>query len=76
MLRGKEVAIVADSARRSRNGKRCSLPVQSAEIGHIDLYRDEETHEPHEYFCKLPNPIEQRTIKVSQTRCFRWRFRS
>lgn len=34
----------------------------SAKVGHIGLYRDEETHEPHEYFCKLPNPISERTV--------------
>jgi uracil phosphoribosyltransferase len=28
------------------------------------MYRDPETHEPHEYYCKLPNPIELRTILV------------
>ena len=28
------------------------------------MYRDEETHEPHEYYCKLPEPIDQRTIVV------------
>ena len=39
--------------------------IPAAKIGHIGLYRDEETHEPHEYFCKLPNPIEQRTIVVT-----------
>ena len=38
--------------------------VPSAKIGHIGLYRDEETHEPHEYYCKLPDPIDQRTIIV------------
>lgn len=38
--------------------------VPTAKIGHIGLYRDEETHEPHEYYCKLPSPIEQRTILV------------
>ncbi len=38
--------------------------VPSAKIGHIGLYRDEETFEPHEYFCKLPQPIEERTIVV------------
>ncbi len=38
--------------------------VPSAKIGHIGLYRDEETFEPIEYFCKLPNPIEERTIVV------------
>lgn len=36
--------------------------VPSAKIGHIGLYRDPETHEPHEYYCKLPDPIDQRTI--------------
>lgn len=36
----------------------------AAKVGHIGLYRDEETHEPHEYYCKLPNPIEQRKIIV------------
>ena len=38
--------------------------VPTAKIGHIGLYRDEETFEPHEYFCKLPQPIEERTIVV------------
>ena len=38
--------------------------VPSAKIGHIGLYRDEVTFEPHEYFCKLPSPIEERTIVV------------
>ena len=38
--------------------------VPTAKIGHIGLYRDEETHEPHEYYCKLPDPIDQRLIVV------------
>ena len=38
--------------------------VPSAKIGHIGMYRDEETLEPHEYFCKLPKPIEERVILV------------
>ena len=37
----------------------------SAKVGHIGMYRDEETHIPHEYFCKLPRPIEERTIIVT-----------
>ena len=37
----------------------------TAKVGHIGMYRDEETHEPHEYFCKLPKPIEERTIIVT-----------
>ena len=39
--------------------------VPSAKVGHIGLYRDEVTHEPHEYYCKLPSPIDQRTIVVT-----------
>lgn len=38
--------------------------VPSARIGHIGLYRDPETHEPHEYYCKLPEPIDERQIVV------------
>ena len=36
----------------------------AAKIGHIGLYRDEETFEPKEYYCKLPEPINQRKIFV------------
>jgi uracil phosphoribosyltransferase len=36
--------------------------VPSAKVGHIGLYRDEVTHEPHEYFCKLPKGIEDRLV--------------
>lgn len=38
--------------------------VPTAKVGHIGMYRDEETHEPHEYYCKLPDPIDERTIVV------------
>lgn len=36
----------------------------AAKIGHIGLYRDEETLEPQEYYCKLPAAIDQRKIFV------------
>lgn len=39
--------------------------VPTAKIGHIGLYRDEVTHEPHEYYCKLPDPISERLIVVT-----------
>ena len=39
--------------------------VPTAKVGHIGMYRDEETHEPIEYYCKLPSPIEERTIVVT-----------
>lgn len=38
--------------------------VPSAKVGHIGLYRDHETHEPHEYYCKLPDQIDERLIVV------------
>ena len=31
--------------------------VPVAKVGHIGLYRNEETHEPVEYYCKLPEDI-------------------
>ncbi len=36
--------------------------VPAAKVGHIGLYRDEDTHEPHEYFCKLPENIGERVV--------------
>lgn len=36
--------------------------VPNAKVGHIGLYRDPETHQPVEYYCKLPSDAEQRTI--------------
>ncbi len=38
--------------------------VPNAKVGHIGLYRDPETHEPVEYYCKLPTDIEKRKIFV------------
>lgn len=38
--------------------------VPSAKVGHIGMYRDEVTKEPQEYYCKLPDPIDERTIVV------------
>lgn len=39
--------------------------VPTAKIGHIGMYRDEENHQVHEYYCKLPSPIEERLIVVT-----------
>ena len=38
--------------------------VPSAKVGHIGMYRDEETHIPHAYYCKLPPFISERLIVV------------
>ena len=39
-----------------------SALLPTAKIGHIGLYRDEETLEPVEYFCKLPVDVEERIV--------------
>lgn len=64
MLAGRKLAIVP--ILRAGLGMVSGLTalVPSAKIGHIGMYRDETTHEPVEYFCKLPNPIEERQIVV------------
>ena len=38
--------------------------VPTAKIGHIGLCRNEETHLPEEYYCKLPDTIEERQVVV------------
>lgn len=44
-------------------GIRTLVPV--AKVGHIGLYRDEKTHQPVEYFCKLPEDISERLVIVT-----------
>ena len=64
MIAGKKMAIVPIlRAGLGMVGGILAL-VPSAKVGHIGLYRDPETHEPHEYYCKLPDPIDQRLIVV------------
>ncbi|MBE5971777.1 MAG: uracil phosphoribosyltransferase [Lachnoclostridium sp.] len=62
MLTGRKLAIVPilRAGLGMTNGILKLVP--SAKVGHIGLYRDETTHEPHEYFCKLPSPISERLI--------------
>lgn len=38
--------------------------VPAAKVGHIGMYRDEETLIPHPYYCKLPADIEERLVVV------------
>lgn len=38
--------------------------VPSAKVGHIGLFRDEQTHKPQEYYCKLPQNLDERDIIV------------
>lgn len=38
--------------------------VPSARVGHVGMFRDPETHEPHPYYCKLPSDVGERTCLV------------
>ena len=64
MLAGKKLAIVPSL--RAGLGMVDALVdlIPSAKIGHIGLYRDPETHEPVEYYCKLPEDIGNRVVFV------------
>ena len=64
MLAGKKMAIVP--ILRAGLGMVDSMVnlIPSAKIGHIGLYRDPETHEPVEYYCKLPEDIGNRVVFV------------
>ncbi len=64
VIQGKKLAIVPilRAGIGMVNGILALVP--SARVGHIGLYRDPETHEPHEYYCKLPDCIAQRQIVV------------
>ena len=65
MISGKKLAIVPVLRAGTWYGKWCDYTgFRLTKIGHIGLYRDPETHEPHEYYCKLPDPIDQRLIVV------------
>ncbi|MHC1681644.1 MAG: uracil phosphoribosyltransferase [Clostridiaceae bacterium] len=65
MLAGKKVAIVPilRAGLGMVDGMLKLIP--AAKVGHIGLYRDEETLQPVEYFCKLPQDIHDRDIIVT-----------
>ena len=64
MLSGKKLAIVPilRAGLGMVDGILTLLP--SVKVGHIGLYRDPQTLEPVEYYCKMPNDIAERDIIV------------
>ena len=62
MISGKKLAIVPilRAGLGMVDGLLELVPV--AKVGHIGLYADPETHNPVEYYCKLPNDIEDRIV--------------
>ena len=43
--------------------------VPSARVGHIGLYRDHDTLEPHEYYCKRPEDVDKREVILLDPMC-------
>ena len=64
MIKGKDLAVVPilRAGLGMVNGLLNLVP--TAKVGHIGMYRDEETMQPHEYYCKLPPDIDKRLIVV------------
>ncbi|KEI00313.1 uracil phosphoribosyltransferase [Clostridium botulinum] len=65
MLSGKKMAIVPilRAGLGMVDGMLKLIP--AAKVGHIGMYRDEETFKPVEYFCKMPQDIDERDIIVT-----------
>lgn len=64
MLKGEDIAIVPILRAGLGFVDGLLALVPNAKVGHVGLYRDEKTHEPVEYYCKLPSDIEKRQIFV------------
>ncbi len=62
MLAGKKLAIVPVLRAGLGMVDHMVALIPSAKIGHIGLYRDPETHLPVEYYCKLPEDVENRVV--------------
>ena len=64
MISGKKLAVIP--VLRAGLGMVNSILtlVPSAKVGHVGLYRDPVTHEPHEYYCKLPADCANREVFV------------
>ena len=64
MLKGEDIAIVPilRAGLGMVNGVHVLFP--SARVGHLGLCRNEETLEPYEYYCKLPDGIEDKLVLV------------
>ena len=63
-LKGKKLAIIPilRAGLGMVDGMLAMIP--TAKVGHIGLYRDPETHEPVEYYCKLPADCSEREVFV------------
>ena len=62
MLKGEDIAIVPILRAGLGFVDGMLELVPNAKVGHVGLYRDPDSHEPVEYYCKLPDDIEKRRI--------------
>lgn len=64
VISGKTIAVVPILRAGLGMVKGILTLVPTAKVGHLGLYRDPETHLPHEYYCKLPENVEERTVLI------------
>ena len=64
MLKGEDIAIVPILRAGLGFVDGMLELVPNAKVGHVGLYRDPDSHEPVEYYCKLPADIDKRRIFV------------
>ena len=64
-VRGRKLAIVPILRAGMGMVKGIQTLVPVAKVGHIGLYRNEKTHEPVVYYCKLPEDIQNRLVIVT-----------
>ena len=65
MLKGEDVAVVPILRAGLGMVDGVLEIIPNAKVGHVGLYRDPETHEPVEYYCKMPEDIDKRKILVT-----------
>ncbi len=61
-IAGKKLCVVPILRAGMQMAEGVLVMTPNAKVGHIGLYRDEETLEPHEYFCKLPKDVTEREV--------------
>ena len=64
MIKGKKLAVVPILRAGLGMVDGILSLVPSAKVGHVGMYRDEETLQPKEYYCKLPEDIDQRLVLI------------
>mgnify|MGYP003432748665 FL=1 len=64
MIKGKKLAVVPILRAGLGMVDGILSLVRTAKVGHVGMYRDEETLQPKEYYCKLPEDIDQRLVLI------------